>query len=65
MEFAALEIAEVVSARKSLKSAAKSVGRQTLKKPLRSGNQQKSLIATKVTKQASRSRSDIFTNISR
>ena len=37
LEFAVPEIAEVVSGRKNIKSAAKSVGRQTLRKQLGEG----------------------------
>ena len=70
LEFAVPEIAEVVSGRKNFKTAAKSVGRQTLRKQLgegsrRGGSKQRKSIPTKSTKQSSRSRRDIFTNISR
>ena len=79
LEFAAPEIGEVISGRKSFKSAAKSVGKQTLRKQLgegsrrrkgtvgirQAGSKQKRIIPTKTTKQSSRSRRDIFTNISR
>ena len=70
LEFAAPEIGEVISGRKSFKTAAESVGKQTLKKQLgegsrRGGSKQKRIIPTKSTKQSSRSRRDIFTNISR
>ena len=77
LEFTVPEIAEVVSGRKNFKAAAKSVGKQTLKKQLgegqgshrrtgnRGGGKQKRIIPTKSTKQSSRSRRDIFTNISR
>ena len=72
LDFAAPEIGEVISGRKSFKSAAKSVGKQTLKKQLMEGsrrrmggNKQRTIIPTKSTKQYSRSRRDIFTNISR
>ena len=73
LEFAAQEIGEVFSGRKSFKSAAKSVGNKTLKKQLdegersrrRTANKQRRIIPTKSTKQSSRSRRDIFTNISR
>ena len=72
LEFAALEIGEVISGRKSFKSAAKSVGKQTLRKQLgegsrrrTAGSKQRRIIPTKSTKQSSRSRRDIFTNISR
>ena len=81
LEFAVPEIAEVVSGRKNIKSAAKSVGRQTLRKQLgegqgsrrragsrRTGGSRKKtasrVIPTKFAKQISRSRRDIFTNIS-
>ena len=71
LEFAAPEIGEVNSGRKSFKSAAKSVGKQTLKKQLGEGSRrvkrgkQRRIIPAKSTKQSSRSRRDIFTNISR
>ena len=68
LEFAVPEIAEVVSGRKNSKTAAKSVGKQTLKKQLGEGSRKMTasrIIPTKSTKQISRSRRDIFTNISR
>ena len=86
LEFAVPEIAEVVSGRKNFKTAAKSVGKKTLKKQLgegegsrrrelaegsrrrtagRTARKQRRIIATKSTRQPSRSRRDIFTNISR
>ena len=65
LEFAVPEIAEVVSGRKNFKTAAKSVGKQTLKKQLGSGSKQSRINPTKSTKQSSWSRRDIFTNISR
>ena len=65
LEFAAPEIGEVISGRKTFKSAAKIVGKQTLRKQLGSGNKQRRIIPTKSTKQSSRSQRDIFTNISR
>ena len=72
LEFAAPEIGEVISGRKSFKSAAKSVGKKTLKKQLEegnrrrtAGNKQRRIIPTKSTKRSSRSRRDIFTTISR
>ena len=65
LEFAVPEIAEVVSGRKNFKAAAKSVGKKTLKKHLGEGKKHRRIIPTKSTKQSSRSRSDIFTNISR
>ena len=95
LEFAVPEIAEVVSGRKNFKTAAKNVGKKTLRKQLGQGEGQGSrravgsasgrelaygrqgsrwtgrkrtasrIIPTKSTKQSSRSRRDIFTNISR
>ena len=72
LEFAAPEVGEVFSGRKSFKSAAKSVGKKTQKKQLGEGSRrqtgggkQRRIIPTKSTKQSSRSRRDIFTNISR
>ena len=71
LEFTAPEIGEVFSGRTSFKSVAKSVGKQTLKKQLvegsrrqQGGSKQRRIISTKTTKQSSRSRRDIFTNIS-
>ena len=81
LEFAVPEIAEVVSGRKNFKTAAKSVGKKTLRKQLgqgegsrrrelaygRTGRKRTAsrIIPTKSTKQSSRWRRDIFTNISR
>ena len=72
LKFAVPEIGEVISGRKSFTSAAKNVGKQTLKKQLgegsrrrTAGSKQRRIIPTKPTKQSSRSRRDIFTNISR
>ena len=87
LEFAVPEIGEVVSGRKNFKTAAKSVGKKTLKKQLGEGEgsrrrelaygrkgaagvrqaarKHRRIIPTKSTKQSSRSRRDIFTNISR
>ena len=81
LEFAVPEIAEVVSGRKNFKTAAKSVGKKTLKKQLGEGEgshravgsasvrqasrKQRRIIPTKSTKQSSRSRRDILTNIPR
>ena len=67
LEFNAPEIGEIISGRKSLKSAAKSVGKQTLEKQLGEGSRSKHrrIVPTKSTKQSSRSRRDIFSNISR
>ena len=68
LEFAVPEIINVVSGRKNFKTAAKSVGRQTLRKQLASGSRKRTaskFIPTKSAKQISGSRRDIFTNISR
>ena len=68
LEFAVPETAEVFSGRKNFKTAAKSVGKQTLKKQFGEGSRKTTasrVIPTKSTKQISRSRRDIFTNISR
>ena len=67
LEFAVPEIVEVVSGRKNFKTAAEIVGRQTLKERLGSGSRKKTasrFIPAKPAKQISRSRRDIFTNIS-
>ena len=74
LEFAVPETAQVVIGRKNIKTAAKSVGRQTLRKQLgersrrRTGGSRKRsasrVIPTKSAKQISRSRRDYFTNIS-
>ena len=80
LKFAVPEIAEVVSGRKNFKTAAKSVGRQTLRRQLGSGSRKRNgskgrrelaygkqasrFIPTKTAKQTSRSLGDIFTNIS-
>ena len=81
LEFAVPKIAEVVSGRKNIKTAAKSVGRQTLRKQLGEGSRRgkgavgvrqggsrkrsaSRVIPTKSAKQISRSRRDIFANIS-
>ena len=66
-EFAVPEIAGVVSDRKNFQTAANSVGRQTLRKQLGSASTKRTasrVIPTKSAKQTSRSRRDIFTNIS-
>ena len=75
LEFAVPEIAEVVIGRKNFKTAAKSVGKKTLRKQLgegyrsgvgrQGGKKRRRIIPTKSTKKSSRSRRDIFTNISR
>ena len=67
LEFAVPEIAEVVSGRKNIKTAAKSVGRQTLRKQSGSHIRKRSairVIPTKSARKISRSRRDILTNIS-
>ena len=66
-ENAVPEIAEVVSSRKNIETAAKSVGRLILRKQLGSGSKRRSasrVIPTKSAKRISRSRRHIFTNIS-
>jgi len=66
LEFAVPEIADVVSGKKNIKSAAKSVGRQTLRKQLGGGARKRSasrVIPAKSSKRNSRSRKDIFTNV--
>ena len=67
LEFAVSEIAEVVGGRKNFTRAAKSVGRQTLRKQLGRGSRKRSVsrvFPTISAEQISRSRRDIFTNIS-
>ena len=67
LEFAVPKNAEVVSGRKKFKIPAKSVGGQTPRKQLGSGSRKMTasrVFATKSAKQISRSRGDIFTNIS-
>ena len=68
LQFAVPEIAEVVSGRKNFKTAAKSVGKQILRKQLRKRSRRKRsasrVIPTKSAKQISRSQRYIFTNIS-
>ena len=69
LEVAVPEIAEVVSVRKNFKTAAKSVGKKTLKKQLGEGKGAASgrakNIPTKSTEQSSWSQREIFANISR
>ena len=65
LEFAVPKIGEVFTGRKSFMTAARSVGKKTLKKQLGSCSEQRRIIPTKCTKQSSRSRRVIFTNISR
>ena len=74
LEFAAPQIGEVVSGRKNIKTAGKSVGRQTLRKHLGEGRRRRTggsrkrstsrIFPTKSAKQISRSRRDIFTKVS-
>ena len=54
LEFAVPEVADVVSGKKNFKTAAKSVGRQTLRKQLGGGKQKRS-IPVKSLKRGSRS----------
>ena len=57
LEFAVPEIAEVVSGRRNIKTAANSVGRQTLRKQLASGSRKRTasrVIPTKSESQVSR-----------
>ena len=61
LEFAVPEEADVVSGKKKFKTAAKSVGRQTLGKQLGDAKQKRSFPAKKL-KRSSRSRRDSFTN---
>ena len=61
LEFAVPEVADVVSG-KTFKTAAKSVGRQTLRKQLGGGKEKRS-IPVKNLKRSSRSPRDIFTNL--
>ena len=62
LEFAVPEVADVVSGKKNFETAAKSVGRQTLRKQLGGGKQKRS-IAVKILKRSSRSRRDIFSKL--
>ena len=55
LEFAVPEVADVVSGKKNIKTAAKSVGRQTLRKQLGGGKQMRN-IPVKKLKRSSRSR---------
>ena len=67
LENAAPEFSAVVSGRRNFKTAARSVGRQNLREHLGSGSREKTgsrVIPTKSGKKNSRSRKDIFTNIS-
>ena len=74
LEFAVPEIAEIVMGRKNIKTAAKSVRRQTLRKQLSEGSRKRTggsrkrsasrVVPTETAKQISRSRGDIFAIIS-
>ena len=60
------EITDVVSDRKKFKTAAKSVGRQSLREHLGSGSRKKTasrIISTIPASQTNQSRKDIFTNL--
>ena len=59
LEFAVPEVAEVVSGKKNFKTAAKSVGRQTLRKQLGRGKQKRT-IPVKNLERSSRSRRDFL-----
>ena len=61
LDFEVPEVADVVSGKKNFKTAAKTVGRQTLRIQ-RGGGKQKRSIPVKSFKQSSRSRWDIFSN---
>ena len=61
LEFAVPEVADV-SGKKIFKTAAKNLGRQTLRKQLGGGKQKRS-IPVKSLKRSFRSRRDIFTNV--
>ena len=66
LEYAVPEMAEIISGKKYLKSAAPSVGKKTLRKQLGGGSKRtRRFIPTKSTNINNRSRRDIFTNISR
>ena len=66
LEFAAQEIGEVFGGRKPFKTAVKTVGKKTLKKQLgeRKRSKQRRILPTKSANQSSRSRRDIFANMS-
>ena len=67
LEFAVPENADDLRGRKNFKAAAKSLGRQTLRKQLGSGSRKRGasrIIAKKSAGQNSQSQRDIFTNIS-
>ena len=59
LEFPVPEVADVVGGKKNFKTAAKSVGRQTLRKQLGGGKQKRSLPVNSL-KRSSRLRKDFF-----
>ena len=62
LEFAVPEVTDVVGGKKNFKTAAKSIGRQTLRKQPGGGKQKRSILVKKL-KRNSRPTGDIFTNI--
>ena len=64
MEVAAPESAEVVIGIKNFQECDKGIGKQTWRKELGRGSKQRRFSPTKCSKQANRSRTDIFPNIS-
>ena len=67
LEFDEPQIAEAVSVRRKIRTAAEKVGRQTLRKHLRGGSRKKAphkFVPSKSGKQTSRWRQDFFTNFS-
>ena len=62
LEFAVLEVADVVSGKKNFTTAAKTVKRQTLEKQYGVGRRKRN-IPVKNFKRSSRSRKDILTKI--
>ena len=62
LEFAVPEVADVVNGKKTFKTAAKSVRRQTLRKQFGGGRQKRSVLI-KNLKRSSRSPKDNFNNI--
>ena len=63
LEFGVPEVAKIFSEKKNIKSAAKSGGKQTLRKQLGGIGKQKRSFPSISLKQNSRPRRDIFTNI--
>ena len=62
LEIAVPEVADVVSGKRNFQTAAKSVGRQTLRKQSGGGRQKRSLGVNKL-KRSGRLRGDIFADI--